>query len=90
MCIWREREREGESYVYMHLHTRHRTEVTRGPGRSATPTGPGATANLRTTILHIRGYDSNPVSSLRGGIIMSIESVPECLSQRMLVGWAVL
>ena len=39
------------------------------------------TANLRTTILDFRGFDSSRISILRGGIPMSIGHFPESLSQ---------
>ena len=44
------------------------------------------TANLRTKILDLGGFDSSILLILRGGIIMSIESSPDILSQRILVG----
>ena len=44
------------------------------------------TANLRTKILDIRGFDSSIIFILRAGILMSIGNFPEVLSQRILVG----
>ena len=41
-----------------------------------------ATANLRTKILNFRGFDSSIILILRGGILMSIENLPECLRQQ--------
>ena len=43
-------------------------------------------ANLRTKILHFGGLYSSVVSNLRGGILMSVGSLPESLSQGLLVG----
>ena len=45
-----------------------------------------STANIRTRILDFRGFDSSRILMLRGGILMSIGSSPEMLSQRILVG----
>ena len=39
-----------------------------------------------TNILDFRGFDSNIISILRGGILMSIGDFPETLSQAMLAG----
>ena len=44
------------------------------------------TADLRTKILDSRGLDSSRILILRGGILMSIGSSPESLSQQILVG----
>ena len=44
------------------------------------------TAHIRTTILDFRGFDSNTIFVLRGGILMSIGNFPEVLSQAILVG----
>ena len=44
------------------------------------------TADLRTTILDFRGFDSSRVLNLRGGILRSIGDFPESLSQRILAG----
>ena len=46
----------------------------------------GSTANLHTKILDFRGFDSSAILILRGGILRSIGSFPESLSQRILVG----
>ena len=46
----------------------------------------GPTANLRTTILDSRGFDSSRLLILRGGILMSIGNIPENLIQAILVG----
>ena len=43
------------------------------------------TANLPTQILHFRGFASNMVMILRGGIIMSMGDFPESSSQGILV-----
>ena len=45
----------------------------------------GRTANLRTEMLDFRGFDSNIILVVRGGILMSIGSSLEILSQRILV-----
>ena len=45
-----------------------------------------ATANLRTKILDLRGFDSSIIVSLRGGILMPIGDFLEILSQGILVG----
>ena len=44
------------------------------------------TANLLTKILPFRGFDSNRILDLRGGMFMSERNFPEVLSQRILVG----
>ena len=44
------------------------------------------TANLHTKILDFRGFDSNIILVLRGGILMSIGTIAEVLSQAILVG----
>ena len=44
------------------------------------------TANLRTTIMDFRGFDSSRILILRGGIPMPIGNFPESLSQAILVG----
>ena len=44
------------------------------------------TANLCTNIMDSRGFDSNIILMLRGGILMSIANFPESLSQRIWVG----
>ena len=43
-------------------------------------------ANPPTTIVGFRGFDSNIILILRGGIPRPIGSFPESLSQAMLVG----
>ena len=43
------------------------------------------TANLRTNIMDVRGFDSTMILMLRGAILMSIGNFPEVLSQAMLV-----
>ena len=45
-----------------------------------------STPNLPTNIVDFRGFDSSQISSLRGGILMSIGNSPESLSPAMLVG----
>ena len=45
-----------------------------------------STANLRTRILDVRGFDSNIILSIRGGIRMSIGEFPKILGQQILVG----
>ena len=45
-----------------------------------------STADLRTKILHFRGFDSSRILNLREGIPRSIGSFPEVLSQRILAG----
>ena len=45
-----------------------------------------AMANLRTTILEFRGFDSSRTFILRGGIRVPSGSFSECLSQAILVG----
>ena len=44
------------------------------------------TANLRTTILDFRGFESNIILISRGGILMSMGNSPESSSQQMFVG----
>ena len=44
------------------------------------------TANLRTTILDVRGFYSNTTVILRHGILISMGISPEVLSQHILVG----
>ena len=44
------------------------------------------TANLRTKILDLRGFDSSIILILRCGILMSIGNFLEVLSQEILVG----
>ena len=44
------------------------------------------TANLRTSIMDFRGFDSSIILILRGGILMSIGDFLEDLSQAILVG----
>ena len=44
------------------------------------------TANLRTTIVDYRGFESSIISCLRGGILMPIGNFLEILSQQILVG----
>ena len=45
-----------------------------------------STANLRTTIMDFRGFDSSIILISRRGILMSLGNYPESLSQRILVG----
>ena len=45
----------------------------------------GPTANLRTKILDFRGFDSNIILILRGGILMSVGDFLEIVSQAILV-----
>ena len=44
-----------------------------------------ATANLSTTLLDFRRLDSSKILILRGGILMSVGSFPESLSQGIYV-----
>ena len=44
------------------------------------------TANLRTKILDFRGFDPSVILSLRGGVLMSTENLPEVLIQGVFVG----
>ena len=43
-------------------------------------------ANLPTNIIDFRGFDSSIISTIRGGILMSIGDFPESSSQAILVG----
>ena len=43
-------------------------------------------ANLRTKILDVRGFDSSTILSLRGGIPRPMKDFPEWLSQAIFVG----
>ena len=45
-----------------------------------------STANLRTNIMDFRGFDSNIIIIIRGGIPRPIGNLPECLSRAILVG----
>ena len=47
------------------------------------------TANLRTKIPDFRGFDSNIILKLRGGILMSMGNLLELLSQQIFI-WKVL
>ena len=53
---------------------------------SSTKTSSAGTANLRTNIMDVRGFDSSIILILRGGILMSIENSPGSLSHAILVG----
>ena len=44
------------------------------------------TADLRTKILDLRGFDPGRILFLMGGILMSVGNFPEGLSQHILVG----
>ena len=44
------------------------------------------TANLRTKILYFRGFDSNIISISRGGILRSVGTFLEDLSQQIIAG----
>ena len=44
------------------------------------------TPNPPTNIVDFRGFDSSIMLCFRGGILMSIEDLPESLTQAMLVG----
>ena len=46
--------------------------------------GSESTANLRTKILDFRGFDSNIILVLRGGILMSIGYFPEVVESTIL------
>ena len=46
----------------------------------------GDLGGLRTKILDFRGFDSSRIFRLRGGILMSIEDLPESLSRAILAG----
>ena len=48
--------------------------------------GNSATTNLRAETLDFGGFDSSRILILRGGIPRPIESIPESLSQAILVG----
>ena len=43
-------------------------------------------ANIPTSLVDFRGFDSSIILNFRGGIIMSIGNFPESLNQAMLVG----
>ena len=45
-----------------------------------------ATANLRTNIMDLGGFESSKILILRGAILMSVGDFPESLSQAILVG----
>ena len=51
-----------------------------------TKTRRASTANLRTEILDFRGFDSNTILNLRGGILMSEGDFLEHLSRAVLAG----
>ena len=51
-------------------------------GRILSPT----TVNLRTNIMDFRGFNSNIILILRGGIPVPVENFSESLSQAILVG----
>ena len=57
-----------------------------GGGSAATMPVALRTANLCTKLLDFRGFDSNIILILRGGILMSIGDFPESLSQAILAG----
>ena len=46
---------------------------------------PAPYGNLRTKLLDFRGFDSSIILILRCGILMSIENLPDFLSQQILV-----
>ena len=85
-------------YIYIYICL----ELPRGArshgGRASDPRRPAgrasggeavsklAAADLRTKILDFGGFDSSIISVLRGGILMSMGSLPEILSQAILAG----
>ena len=60
--------------------------AARVPAPIAPPGTNRDTANLRTKILDVRGFDSNIILNSRGGILMSMGNFMEILSQQILVG----
>ena len=79
-------------YVPIILCYRPRSRGRRGrggwPPAGRTPAGTleGTTANLRTHIMDFRGFDSNVILILRGGIPGPLGDFLESLSQAILVG----
>ena len=72
-----------------------RTDLPRGLERRARVLGvclpplskqTTSTANLRTNLMDVRGFDSSRILILRGGSVMSIGNFPELLSQAILAG----
>ena len=71
-------------YIYIYIHTyvytyTHRAPKLRREKMALTP-------NLPTNIVDFRGFDSNLILILRGGILRPIGNFTESLSQAMLVG----
>ena len=56
------------------------------PWHSLTADTPDVTANLRSKILDVRGFDSSIILSLRGGTLMFTGNFPEGSSQAILAG----
>ena len=56
------------------------------PPKGREPSRTDDTQSPYTNIVDIRGFDSNIISFLRGGILMSKGNFPESLSPAMLVG----
>ena len=54
--------------------------------RSLVPSGVISTPNPPTNIVGFRGFDTNIILNLRGGIPRPMGNLPESLSQAMLVG----
>ena len=54
-------------------------------GNEKTPASADATVNLRTKILDFGGFDSSRILILRGGMLMSVGSLPEMLSQQICI-----
>ena len=81
------RETSETWYVTPHLHREDNlpdcgSPKARWPGSKHMATS----ANLHTKILDFRGFDSSIISSLRGGILMSVGDFLEVLSQGILAG----
>ena len=71
--------------IYIYIYIERERDLSPVCAR-ADPHAHACTANLRTKILDFRGFDSSRILILRGGILMSIGSLPESLSQAILVG----
>ena len=65
------------------------TSTQRDTRDARSPAQLAATANLRTKILHFRGFDSSAILGLWCGIFMSIGNVPDTSSQPVLL-WIIL
>ena len=62
-------------YIYIYIYTHYKS-----------PPLQLSRANLRTNIMEFRGFDSNIILSLRGGIPRPTWNFPESLTQAILVG----